>query len=179
MSTLKSVADVRKHVNSGTVELPATLLGLSRLFNNYCHLLDVLFGQNCPHLVHTRGIRDALDNNEADLETRITQKLCLHLLWRVHHDSRNFFLPCKRWAPPAPAPKSSLASTVDRLVNDCNIYMMLICPEAKFLGGTAPTKIRRCQVRRQGAANLPLTQPFLPGARLRSMPSMQLIRQCC
>ena len=38
LSTLKSVADVRKHINSGTVELPATLLGLSRLFNNYCHL---------------------------------------------------------------------------------------------------------------------------------------------
>jgi hypothetical protein len=38
------VADVRKHINSGTVELPATLLGLSRLFNNYCHLLDMLFG---------------------------------------------------------------------------------------------------------------------------------------
>jgi hypothetical protein len=87
LSTLKSVADVRKHINSGTVELPATLLGLLRLFNNYCHLLEVLFGQNCPHLVHTRGIRDALDDNEADLETRITQKLCLHLLWRVHHNS--------------------------------------------------------------------------------------------
>jgi hypothetical protein len=84
LSTLKSVVDMRKHVSSGKVELPATLLGLTRLFNNYCHLLDVLFGPYCPHLVHTRDIRDALDNNEANLETRITQKLCLHLLWQVH-----------------------------------------------------------------------------------------------
>jgi hypothetical protein len=95
LSTLKSVADVRKHVSSGKVELPATLLGLTRLFNNYCHLLDVLFGPHCPHLVHTRDIRDAHDNNKADLETGITQKLCLHLLWRVHRDARQFFLSCK------------------------------------------------------------------------------------
>jgi hypothetical protein len=81
LSTLKSVADVRKHVRSGKVELPATLLGLTRLFNNYCHLLDVLFGPHCPHLVHTRDIQDPLDDNKADLETRIMQKLCLHLLW--------------------------------------------------------------------------------------------------
>ncbi len=75
LSTLKSVANVRKHISSGKVELPATLLGLTRLFNNYCHLLNVLFGPHCPHLVHTRDIRDAQDNNQANLETRITQKL--------------------------------------------------------------------------------------------------------
>ena len=57
LSTLKSVADVRKHDSSGKVELPATLLGLTRLFNNYCHFLDMLFGPHCPHLVHTRDIR--------------------------------------------------------------------------------------------------------------------------
>ncbi len=90
LSTLKSVADVRKNASSGKVELPATLLGLTRLFNNYYHLLDMLFGPHCPHLVHTRDTRDALDNNEANLETRITQKLCLHLLWQVHHDARQF-----------------------------------------------------------------------------------------
>jgi hypothetical protein len=33
------VADIRKHVNSGKVELPTTLRGLSRMFNNYCRLL--------------------------------------------------------------------------------------------------------------------------------------------
>jgi hypothetical protein len=140
LSTLKSVADVRKHISSGKVELPATLLGLSRLFNNYCHLLEVLFGPNCPHLLHTKGIRDALDDNEADLETRITIKLCLHLLWRVHHDACQFFLACERWAAPAPAPRSCLAGTVVRLVEDCTIDMMLTCPEAKFLSGAAPGK---------------------------------------
>ncbi len=138
--TLKSVADVRKHVSAGKVELPATLSGLIWLFNNYCHLLEVLFGPNCPHLVHARGIRDTLDDNEADLETRITQQRSLHLLWRVHHNARQFFLVCKRWSSPAPAPKSSLASTVARLVDDCTIDMMLTCPEAKFLGGAAPAK---------------------------------------
>jgi hypothetical protein len=40
---LKSVADIRKHVNSSKVELPTTLCGLSCMFNNYCRLLEVLF----------------------------------------------------------------------------------------------------------------------------------------
>jgi hypothetical protein len=95
LSTLKSVAGVRKNVSSGKVELTATLLGLTRLFNNYCHLLNVLFGPHSPHLVHTRDIQDTLDNNEANLEARITQKLCLHLLWQVHHNARQFFLSCE------------------------------------------------------------------------------------
>ena len=107
--TLKSVADIRKHVNSGKVELPTTLRGLSRMFNNYCRLLEVLFGPSCSHLVHARGIRDVLDEHEADLESKITPRLCLHLLWRVHYDARQFFLACERWAPPDPLPRSNLA----------------------------------------------------------------------
>jgi hypothetical protein len=78
--TLKSVADIRKHVNSGKVELPTTLRGLSRMFNNYCRLLEVLFGPSCSHLVHARRIRDVLDEHKADLESKITPRLCLHLL---------------------------------------------------------------------------------------------------
>ncbi len=85
--TLKSVANIRKHISSGKVEQPTTLRGLSRMFNNYCRLLDVLFGPNCSHLVHARGVQDALDKHEADLETKITPRLCLHLLWRVHYDA--------------------------------------------------------------------------------------------
>jgi hypothetical protein len=42
-STLKSVANIRKHVNSGKVELPTTLRSLSHMSNNYCRLLEVLF----------------------------------------------------------------------------------------------------------------------------------------
>jgi hypothetical protein len=140
LSTLKMVADVRKHISGCKVEPPSTLLGLIRLFNNYCHLLDVLFGPHCPHLVYTREICNALDYNEADLETRIMQKLCLHLLWQVHHDARQFFLSCEQWSSPAPAPRSNLAATVARLVDDCTIDMMLTCPEAKFLGGAAPAR---------------------------------------
>jgi hypothetical protein len=124
-STLKTVADVRKHVSGGKVEPPATLLGLIRLFNNYCHLLDVLFGPHCPHLVYTREISNTLDYNEADLETRITQKLCLHLLWQVHHDARQFFLSWEQWSSLAPALRSNLAATVIRLVDDCTIDVML------------------------------------------------------
>jgi hypothetical protein len=140
LSTLKSVADVRNHISSGKVELPATLSGPTRLFNNYCHLLNMLFGLHCPHLVHMRDIRDPLDDNKADLETRITQKLCLHLLWQVHRNARQFFLSCEQWSSPAPAPRLTLGATVACLVDDSIIDMMLTCPEAKFLRGMAPAK---------------------------------------
>jgi hypothetical protein len=60
-STLKLVVDVRKHTAGVKVELQMDLLGLIRMFNNYCQLLDALFGPNCLHLVHVRAIRDGLE----------------------------------------------------------------------------------------------------------------------
>jgi hypothetical protein len=79
-SMLKSVADIWKHINSGKVELPTTLRSLTRMFNNYSRLLEVLFGPNCSHLVHACRIRDMLDEHEVDLESKIMPQLCLHLL---------------------------------------------------------------------------------------------------
>jgi hypothetical protein len=81
-STLKSVADVCKHTAGLKNELLMDLLGLIRIFNNYCQLLDALFGPNCLHLVHVRAIRDGLKMHENDLELKITKTLCLHLLWQ-------------------------------------------------------------------------------------------------
>jgi hypothetical protein len=98
-STLKAVADIRKHVNSVKVELPTTLLGLACMLNNYCCVLDMLFGPNCPHLVQARGLQDALDEHETDLKSKITPQACLHLLRWVHHDAPQFFLACKQWTP--------------------------------------------------------------------------------
>ncbi len=80
-STLKSVADIQKHVAGTKVELPTALLGLVLMFNNYSLLLEVLFGPNCPHLIHVLALRDGLEDNENDLEMRITKTLCLQLLW--------------------------------------------------------------------------------------------------
>jgi hypothetical protein len=137
-STLKSVADIRKHVAGTKVELPSTLLGLVRMFNNYSLLLEVLFGPHCPHYIHVRALRDGLEDNENDLEMRITKPLCLQLLWRVHHDARQFFLACERWEPLDPLPQSNLNSVVRRLIDDCCIDMTLTCPVTAFLG-TDPT----------------------------------------
>ncbi len=50
-------------------------------------LLDVLFGPNCPHLEHIMSIRDTLEDHEAELESRLTSVLILHLMWRIHHDA--------------------------------------------------------------------------------------------
>ena len=133
-STHKSVADIRKHIAGIKVELPSDLLMLVRMFNNYIKLLEVLFGPSCPHLIQVKGLRDGLEDNEGDLETRMTTTLCLHLLWRVHHDARSFFQACERWDCGDPLPRSSLEATVRRLCDDCCIDVAMTCPVAAFLG---------------------------------------------
>jgi hypothetical protein len=86
-STLKLVADVRKHTAGLKVELPMDLLGLIRMFNNYCQLLDALFGPNCLHLVHVRAIRDGLKMHENELRQRSSRlsASCLAMQIQVCH----------------------------------------------------------------------------------------------
>jgi hypothetical protein len=67
-ATLKSVADIWKHVTGAKVELPTSLQGVVRVLNNYCRLLDVLFGPDCPHLMHVISLQDGLETHEAELE---------------------------------------------------------------------------------------------------------------
>jgi hypothetical protein len=131
---LKSPMDLKKHAMSAKVELPCNHLGLVRVLNNYTWLLEVLFGDKCDHLVHVRAIRDGLKDNETDLEPRITQTLCLHLMWRLHHDVRQFFGGCESWEDGEILPRSYLGLTVRQLVNDCLILPMMTCPVASFMG---------------------------------------------
>jgi hypothetical protein len=152
-ATLKSVADIRKHVTSAKVELPTSLQGLVRVLNNYCRLLDVLFGPDCPHLTHVISIRDGLETHEAELESHLTGVLILHLMWRVHHDARHFFLACERWEDGEQLPHSTLGNTVRQLDDDSLIQVMITCPEATFLcpplrapGPTTPSTPRAAQI---------------------------------
>ena len=135
-ATLKSVADIRKHVTSAKVELPTSLQGVVRVLNNYCYcwLLGVLFGLNCPHLTQIISLQDGLEAHEAELESRLTGVLILHLMWRVHHDAHQFFLACERWEDREQLPHSTLGNTVGQLVDDCLIQVTTTCPEAMFLG---------------------------------------------
>ena len=133
-ATLKSVADIWKHVTSAKVEFPTSLQGVVRVLNNYCRLLDVPFGPDCPHLTHVISIRDGLETHEAELESRLTVVLILHLMWRVHHDARQFFLACERWEDGEQLPHSTLGNTVWQLVDDCAIQITITCLEAMFLG---------------------------------------------
>ncbi len=133
-ATLKSPADICKHATSAKVELPRFHLGMVRVLNNYTWLLEVLFGDDCDHLMHVRAIRDGLEDNEMDLEARITQTLCLHLMWRIHHDARQFFMACERWEDGEILPKSWLGLTVRQLVDNCAIQLMLTCPVAAYMG---------------------------------------------
>jgi hypothetical protein len=111
-ATLKSPVDIRKHVTGAKVEIPSSHLGLIRVFNNYVHLLEVMFGDVCDHLGYVRAIRDGLEEHETDLEAKITQPICLHLMWRVQHNAHHFFLACKGWSNGEMMPRSQLGLTV-------------------------------------------------------------------
>jgi hypothetical protein len=133
-ATLKLVADICKHVTGAKVELPTSLRDLVHVLNNYCHLLEVLFGPNCPHLAHVVSIRDALEAHKADLELQLTGSLILHLMWRIHYNARQFFLACKGWDNRESLPCLALGLTVRQLVYDCSIQLTLTCLEALFMG---------------------------------------------
>jgi hypothetical protein len=135
--TLKLPADLRKHATSAKVELPRDHMGLVRVLNNYTRLLEILFGDKCDHLVHVRAIRDGLEDKETDLEAKITQTLCLHLMWRIHHDARQFFGACERWEDGEILPSSQLGLTVRHLVDNCAIQLMMTCMVAAFMGAEA------------------------------------------
>ena len=142
-STVKSVADIRKHVAGAKVEPPTTFMGLIRVLNNYSRLLEVLFGAECDHLAHVWAIRGGLEDHETDLETRLTPALILHLLWRIHYDARQFFTACEGWEDGEGPPRSALRHTVTLLVDDCSIQETLTCPVGAFLGkatGVQPGK---------------------------------------
>jgi hypothetical protein len=172
-STLKSPADLRKHATSAKVELPRDHLGLVRVLNNYTRMLEVLFGDECDHLVHVRAIRDGLEDNETDLESRITQSLCLHLLWRIHHDARQFFVACESWEEGEILPRSRLGLTVRQLVDDCAIQLMLTCPVAAFMGADSEAKAGRAastsRVRTPAGGSKPSVNTAIPPLCLKSV----------
>jgi hypothetical protein len=133
-STVKSVDDIRKHVTGAKVELPTLLLGVVRMLNNYLCVLEVLFGDQCPHLWMVMEIWDGLEEKEFDLESRLTQPLILNLMWRIHYNARQFFAACERWEIGESLPQLALELTVRHLVDDCSIQKMMTCPVAAFLG---------------------------------------------
>ena len=83
-----------------------------RVLTNYIRLLEVLFGDWCPHMQWVLRLQDALDTHERLLENRITPVLMINLLWKVHQDSRQFFVGCEQWEDGKPFPRSTLRTTV-------------------------------------------------------------------
>ena len=67
-ATLKSPADIRRHVTGSKFEPLQSLQGLVRVLTNYIWLLEVLFGDWCPHMQWVLRLRDALDTHKWLLE---------------------------------------------------------------------------------------------------------------
>ncbi len=123
----------------------------------------MLFGHSCRHLIQITAIKDRLELHEHDLEMKITKPLCLHLLWQIHFDARQFFTVCERWVAGNPIPRSALAGKVSRLVDDCAIVECLTCPVSAFLGSTPTSKSGvTAPTTRAGQANKPTTNASIP-----------------
>jgi hypothetical protein len=138
-ATLKSPVDIKRHATGAKFEPPHSLQGLIRVLTNYVRLLEVMFGDSCTHMQWVLRLRNALDSHERLLETRITPVLMINLLWKVHQDSRQFFVGCERWEDGEPFPCSTLRATVQALVDDVHISTTLTCPVTEFLGTTTPS----------------------------------------
>jgi hypothetical protein len=69
----------------------------------------------------------------------ITPVLMINLLWKVHQNSRQFFVGCERWEDREPFPRSTLRATVQALEDVVHISTMLTCPVTEFLGTTTPS----------------------------------------
>jgi hypothetical protein len=136
-STVKLVADIRKHVAGTKVELPTTFMGLIRVLNNYSRLVEVLFGAECDHLAQVLAIRGGLEDHEMVFDTRLTPSLILHLMWRIHYDARQFFGACEGWEDGEALPGLMLRHMVTLLVDDCLILETLTCLVGAFLGRAA------------------------------------------
>ncbi len=149
-ATLKLPADIKKHATGAKFEPPKTLQGLGRVLTNYVRLLEVLFGDHCPHMLWVQRLRDRLDDHERILETQITPTLIIHLLWKVHQDSRQFFDKCEKWDDGEALPRSTLQSAVRALVEEVNITTTLTCPVKEFLEPEPPVSGPRQRERREG-----------------------------
>jgi hypothetical protein len=133
-ATLKSPADIKKHITSGTFEAPMNLQGLSRVLKNYVCLLEVMFESDCPHLINVIQLRDGLVRHERILESSIPPPLMINLLWKVHQDSRQFFAHCEKWESGELLLHFYLDNTVRELIADINISTTITCPITNFLG---------------------------------------------
>ena len=68
-ATLKSPADIKKHVMGTPFDMPTTLQGLVRVLTNYSRLLEVIVGCDCLHLIFVLQLRDGFDLHERVLES--------------------------------------------------------------------------------------------------------------
>jgi len=164
--TLKSTADVRKRESSSRFDPPTSLQGLVQVLMNYIRLVEVLFGNKCPHLLCVIQVRDKLDYHKRLLEGRVTPALMINVLWRVHQDARQFFNRCEKWEEGEALPRSTLQTMVASLVDKVDIQMTLTCLVSDFLGlrksPTTSTKAKKTEGTRGNHGRQPTQNPSIP-----------------
>jgi hypothetical protein len=79
-------------------------------------------------------------------------------MWRIHHNVRQLFMACESWEDGEILLRSQLGLTVQHLVDDCAIQLMLMCPVAAFMGADSDAKpdeerVQHVSAHRQAAAN--------------------------
>jgi hypothetical protein len=141
-ATHKTQADNKKFLSGQKFAPPKSLSEVIRVLNNYIVWLEVLFGSYCSHLIQVIRLRDALDDNEEELELALCRYLRLSILWKVHVDARWFFNQCERWKRGEPLPQSRLQGTVDSIEYDQQVIKSLTCPFEEFFAGDKKDKAK-------------------------------------
>ena len=139
-ATHKTQAENKKHLAGNRFTPPKTVQEVIRVLNNYICWLEVMFGGNCRHLAQVILLRDALDDNEEELELALDKHLRLSILWKVHEDARHFFDTCEKWRRGETLPRSRLAGTVALLENDLQVIKSITCPFDDFFKDDAKPK---------------------------------------
>ena len=131
-ATHRTQEDTRKQLQGQKVPPPESLREVIRYLNNYIVWLEVLVGDECPHLLEVVRLRDCLDENEERLEPVLLEHLLLTILWRVHEDARQFFHKCEMWNRGERLPKSNLTGMVTQLEDELMVIKSITCPYDKF-----------------------------------------------
>jgi len=130
-ATHHSVDDVERRAVEFTLCLPNNYSSCKRALVNYEYLLEKTIGGRCPHLEWVKKIVTAWTDKEDALEPVVTSWHCVHLLWALHYDARQFFWECVSWAG-GPVPESHLRWTWSNLMN-VTIAPQIHCPYQEIM----------------------------------------------
>jgi len=130
-ATSHTVPEVREHRSRERLVLPQSYADMKKALTNYEYLLSKAIGGNCVHWNKVKKIKATWAKMEG-VFGKVTTFHCVHLLWAIHDDAREFFQDCSTWGTGEVLPESKLLMTCMHLANQ-RIQPMLTCEYQEIL----------------------------------------------